>query len=161
MGQAGGRARAGLSDPRQPATGKRPGLGCQAARGHVNCLLPLHSHLQPVRRGILYPRQWPLLAHGDLCYSLRTWGRTSEQFRLGSLGWDKPHLAQLARAPDCRLETLGCVQPSGGPRFKSGSADHNIIKLDNLSCNLYHTFAFCTTRERTIERSLPTFFDIF
>ena len=30
-----------------------------------------HSHLQPVRRGILYPRQWPLLAHGDLCYSLR------------------------------------------------------------------------------------------
>jgi len=35
----------------------------------------------------------------------------------------------LARAPDCRLETHGCRQPSGGPRFKSGSADHNIIKL--------------------------------
>ena len=71
MGQAGGRARAGLSDPRQPATGKRPGLGCQAARGHVNCLLPPHSLLQPVRRGTLYPRQWPLWAHGDLCSSLR------------------------------------------------------------------------------------------
>ena len=35
-----------------------------------------------------------------------------------------PRLAQLARAPDCRLETHGCRQPSGGPRFKSGSADH-------------------------------------
>lgn len=34
-----------------------------------------------------------------------------------------PRLAQLARAPDCRLETHGCRQPSGGPRFKSGSAD--------------------------------------
>ena len=38
-----------------------------------------------------------------------------------------PRLAQLARAPDCRLETLGCRQPSGGPRFKSGSADHYLI----------------------------------
>ena len=37
-----------------------------------------------------------------------------------------PRLAQLARAPDCRLETHGCRQPSGGPRFKSGSADQNI-----------------------------------
>ena len=36
-----------------------------------------------------------------------------------------PRLAQLARAPDCRLETHGCRQPSGGPRFKSGSADQN------------------------------------
>ena len=35
-------------------------------------------------------------------------------------------LAQLARAPDCRLETLGCGQPSGGPRFKSGSADQHV-----------------------------------
>ena len=38
-----------------------------------------------------------------------------------------PRLAQLARAPDCRLETHGCRQPSGGPRFKSGSADQKII----------------------------------
>lgn len=38
----------------------------------------------------------------------------------------KPRLAQLARAPDCRLETLGCRQPSGGPRFKSGSADQHL-----------------------------------
>ena len=38
-----------------------------------------------------------------------------------------PRLAQLARAPDCRLETLGCRQPSGGPRFKSGSADQTSL----------------------------------
>ena len=38
-----------------------------------------------------------------------------------------PRLAQLARAPDCRLETHGCRQPSGGPRFKSGSAEQKII----------------------------------
>ena len=31
--------------------------------------------------------------------------------------------SSVARAPDCRLETQGCGQPSGGPRFKSGSAD--------------------------------------
>ena len=46
--------------------------------------------------------------------------------RIEYLGWDKPRLAQLARAPDCRLETLGCGQPSGGPRFKSGSADQHV-----------------------------------
>ena len=49
--------------------------------------------------------------------------------RIEHLGWDKPRLAQLARAPDCRLETLGCGQPSGGPRFKSGSADHHVTTL--------------------------------
>ena len=38
----------------------------------------------------------------------------------------QPRLAQLARAPDCRLETHGCGQPSGGPRFKSGSADQHV-----------------------------------
>ncbi len=27
-----------------------------------------------------------------------------------------------------RLETLGCGQPSGGPRFKSGSADQYSLK---------------------------------
>ena len=48
--------------------------------------------------------------------------------RIEYLGWDKPRLAQLARAPDCRLETLGCGQPSGGPRFKSGSADQHATK---------------------------------
>ena len=49
--------------------------------------------------------------------------------RIEYLGWDKPRLAQLARAPDCRLETLGCGQPSGGPRFKSGSADQHVTVL--------------------------------
>ena len=47
-----------------------------------------------------------------------------------------PRLAQLARAPDCRLETHGCRQPSGGPRFKSGSADQKIIIPTYIFCSL-------------------------
>ena len=71
-----------------------------------------------------------------------------------------PRLAQLARAPDCRLKTHGCRQPSGGPRFKSGSADHHTVRTGNSRCNLHHTFAFSTAGERALEGTLPSIFAI-
>ena len=52
---------------------------------------------------------------------------SGKQHKAKASGEHVPRLAQLARAPDCRLETHGCRQPSGGPRFKSGSADQKII----------------------------------
>ena len=59
---------------------------------------------------------------------LRAWPFSGKRDKAKALRMHAPRLAQLARAPDCRLETHGCRQPSGGPRFKSGSADHNLVE---------------------------------
>ena len=71
----------------------------------------------------------------------------------------QPRLAQLARAPDCRLETLGCRQPSGGPRFKSGSADHNLVERIDYETVPPTVVYKLTDSGTSLLPSLETFFE--